>query len=99
MKRGVALLVFVTACAAPIPRPTTADALRASATRPTTLAELERGREVYVRRCGNCHQPVQPSEYAPAAWPKHVDDMAERAKLATDDRELIVRFLVTLAAR
>ena len=99
MKRALVLVVLA-ACTKPVPRPTTADVTRANAAgTQVTLAELERGREIYVKRCGNCHQPYQPSEYKPLDWPKHVDDMAERAKLGTDDRMLITRFLVTLAAR
>lgn len=94
MKRGLVLLALA-ACTKPVPRPTLADATRAQ----VTLAALERGRELYVQRCGNCHQPYQPSEYKPADWPHHVDEMAERAKLGTDDHMLITQFLVTLAAR
>jgi nitrate/TMAO reductase-like tetraheme cytochrome c subunit len=72
-----------------------ADATRVS----VDLAALERGRELYVQRCGNCHQPYQPSEYKPTDWPHHVDEMAERAKLGTDDKILITQFVVTLAGR
>ena len=94
MKRAL-LVLALAACTKPIPRPTTVDATRAS----VTLESLERGRELYVKRCGNCHQPYQPSEYKPTDWPHHVDEMAERAKLGTDDKILITRFLVTLAGR
>jgi hypothetical protein len=94
VKRALLLLLFV-ACTKPVPKPTMADAARGS----VSLEALERGRELYVSRCGNCHQPYQPSEYQPADWPHHVDEMAERAKLGTDDRMLITQFLVTLASR
>lgn len=99
MKRALCLLALA-ACTKPVPKPTTADVTRAQAAgTEITLAQLERGRELYVQRCGNCHVAYQPSEYAPADWPKHVDEMAERAKLGTDDNLLITRFLVTLAGR
>lgn len=94
MKHALVLALLV-ACTKPVPRPTMADATRAS----VSLDALERGRERYVQRCGNCHVPYQPSEYTPADWPRHVDEMAERAKLGTDDRASITQFLVTLAAR
>jgi mono/diheme cytochrome c family protein len=95
-----AALLALAACTKPVPTPTTIDVTRANAAgAQVTLAALERGRALYVQRCGNCHQPYQPSDYPPAAWPRHVDEMAERAKLGTDDRMLITQFLVTLAGR
>jgi hypothetical protein len=98
--KRAAMLVFVLACTKPIAHPTTADVTRAAATRPqTTIEELEHGRTLYVQRCGNCHEAYQPNAYASDAWPKQVDEMAERAKLAASDRELVVLFLVTMASR
>jgi hypothetical protein len=94
------MITLLASCAAPIPRPTDADVLRAASQRPqTTLAELERGRTLYVSRCGNCHRPIAPERLAPTAWPGEVDKMAVRAKLGTDHRELILLFLVTLSSR
>ena len=103
MSRHAALaftFVALAGCAAAIPRPTDADVSRAVSRRPqTTLAELERGRSLYLARCGSCHQPYQPGHLAPSAWPAQVDEMAERSKLGTADRELVLLFLVTLSSR
>jgi hypothetical protein len=90
-------LLFVIACGAPPPHATPADVERAAS--PTTLEELERGRTRYIERCGGCHRPYEPAKYAPANWPEHVNEMAERAKLAAGDRRLIELYLVTLSAR
>lgn len=101
MRPGAAFTITMLAsCAAPIPRPTDADVLRAATQRPeTTLAELERGRSLYMSRCSGCHRPYPPGWLVPAGWPAQVDEMAERAKLGTDHRELILLFLTTLSSR
>ena len=94
------MLALVAACAPAIPAPTTADVARATSQRPqTTLAELEHGRSLYLSRCGGCHQPYAPAHVASTAWPAQVDAMAARARLAPDERELIVLFLVTMSSR
>lgn len=101
MTARVALaMLLLGACVTQIPRPTESDVLRAASQRPaTTLVELERGRTLYVARCGGCHQVYPPDRLTPATWPAQVDDMAERAKLGADDRDLVVLFLVTLSTR
>lgn len=87
------------ACAVDVPRATLVDVARAEQARPgTTLADLERGRSLYLAKCTNCHRPIAPRSIAPALWPGHVDDMRERSRISTDERASIVLYLTTLAA-
>jgi mono/diheme cytochrome c family protein len=100
MRPTVVAIVTLVACAAPLPRPTDTDVLRAASQRPeTTLADLERGRTLYVSRCGSCHQPYPPDRLVATAWPAQVDKMARRAQLGRDERDLISRYLVALSRR
>jgi len=88
------------ACAAALAHAELADAARAAQRWPgTTLADLERGREVYVARCSHCHVPRLPEAYPAAAWPALVAKMSNQAKLAPEDEQEITRFLVTTSAR
>lgn len=97
---AVASAAVLAACGPGLPRPTNADVARATVARPaTTLADLDRGRSIYLSRCGGCHRLYAPSDRAPEAWPSAVDEMAERARLDADQRELVTLFLVTMAAR
>jgi cytochrome c553 len=98
---AVALLGTAVLCCAPaLVRPTESDGLRAAARwQGSGLAELEKGRAVYVARCGKCHELVLPEENAAEDWPRLVGRMSEKAKLAAEDRQLVERFLVTLAER
>ena len=92
---GLALV----ACGGPwLPVATAIDATRASARWPeTTVDQLNRGRTLLVRRCGNCHQPPSPAARTADRWPADVADMAARAGLRTGERELINRYLAAFA--
>ena len=64
----------------------------------TTLAELEKGRSIYLSRCTSCHAPVAPDSIPVERWPHEVSEMSERARLGTDE-PLVVKYLVAQALR
>ncbi len=100
---AVALLVasFAVACArVQMPRPTELHAQSAQTRWPgVTVADLDRGRSLYVARCSSCHQPVPPTHIAPAEWPGHVQEMSERAHLDASEQRLVETYLVTMASK
>ena len=100
MKALSPLLALLVACAAgTIPVATQADAERAAASRPaTTLAELEQGRAIYLKRCSGCHRPVAPDSIAADVWPAQVAKMKDRAHLTPDEEQLVLLYLTTLAS-
>ncbi|MCP5524784.1 MAG: hypothetical protein H7A46_24935 [Verrucomicrobiales bacterium] len=59
---------------------------------PTTPAG-EAGREVYVRRCANCHRFYDPGDYAPGEWTGWMDRMAGKARLLPAERDSLDRYL------
>jgi cytochrome c5 len=91
---AVLLLAAVSCGGGAVPHPTEAHLARARARWPdATAASLERGRELYVARCSGCH-PLHPPDTQPAArWAAVLDQMAPRAKLSADERELVLRYL------
>ena len=95
-----ALLLSVVACgASATPAPVQADVARIENRFPgTTLAELEKGRSVYLSRCTSCHAPVAPRSISAERWPHEVREMSERARLG-EDESLVVRYLVAQALR
>ena len=94
------IAAMTSSCSASVPLPTEADALRASQHWPgTTLAELERGRTLYLSKCTNCHGAVAPETIQPEVWPSRVAAMRVRAKLRDNDATLLMRFLVSMAER
>lgn len=83
-----------------VPRATPLDVERAAGTRPgTTLAELERGRSLYLAKCTNCHQPISPHAYTPAAWPAEIAEMAERSKATPAEVDMIALYLTTVSTK
>jgi cytochrome c5 len=96
-----ALLAAAALCCAPaLVRPTKADGERAAARWPGSgLAELEQGRAIFVAKCGRCHELVLPEDLPAAEWPQQLGKMAGKAKLSAGQRELVERYLVTLAER
>jgi cytochrome c1 len=88
----------VAGCAGPLHMPIEADAARASQHWPgTTLADLQRGRGLYLNHCSSCHNLYRPEQYPGEKWRALVGEMTERAKLTGDEAETIVRYLVASA--
>lgn len=59
-----------------------------------TLADLERGRDLYAERCSPCHMTPSPAQYSPARWPQLIDEMAARAQLSPAQRDEVLHYVV-----
>ena len=57
----------------------------------------EKGRELFVRRCADCHNHPDLTAREPAQWPHILDRMARKADLSHADADAILSFI--LAAR
>jgi Dihaem cytochrome c len=61
--------------------------------------------QLYLKRCGQCHQPYNPSLMTAAMWTIKVDLMQERTKqtglapLTSDERETILKYLMSNAGK
>lgn len=96
---GAVLMGAVACGASSAPEPRQADVVRVEQQFPgTTLAELEKGRRVYLSRCTSCHAPVPPASIPAQRWPHEVEEMSERARLGGDE-PLVVKYLVAQALR
>jgi hypothetical protein len=93
----VGLIVLLAACAPRMPPAATiGDADRAH----VELAQLQEGRSLLVRKCGqSCHQTPLPSQHLAAEWPAKLDEMSARAGIDYKQRALIEQYLVTMAPR
>jgi hypothetical protein len=79
----------------PLPLATAGDAARAG----VRLADLEQGRSLVVAKCGGCHRTPLPTEHRSDEWPHMIDEMAKRSNVDGSQRELMARYLVTMASR
>jgi hypothetical protein len=65
----------------------------------TTLSDLSHGHDVFISRCSSCHSLPRPDVKSPEEWNTVLDEMADRAKLSTNDRELVNRYLSAASQR
>src|SRR5678816_2336496 len=93
MRALAAAALLIVACAPPRPPAVTAaDATRAN----VSLAELEQGRGLLIRKCGGCHVTPMPHQYSPTEWPSKIGEMAERAHLDPAQIASLERYLITM---
>jgi mono/diheme cytochrome c family protein len=94
----------VAGCGAPFPHPGSAEVqVLAPSDAAVTVDALERGRSLYLAKCGACHMLYEPKAFSAAAWPNNVARMRneKRVHLSDDDATDIVRYLraASLVAR
>ncbi len=65
-----------------------------------TLAQLNRGRTLYVSRCGSCRVLLRPAELSASRWQEEVEEMRTKngVKLSDDEAQAIVRYLSVAAS-
>lgn len=60
----------------------------------STLAELTQGRELYINSCKKCHGLNAPESRTPEQWTKVLESMAPKAKLTSEQKDLVYKYLV-----
>jgi hypothetical protein len=58
--------------------------------RTTKFAE---GRNLYVSKCTSCHKAYEPELHTTLEWKTILDEMGRKAKLSTQEKETILRYL------
>jgi mono/diheme cytochrome c family protein len=67
-----------------------------TAPRKSETTKLERGRQLFVHRCIECHTLPPAWKYSREDWPKIVNDMSHRASLTPADREAVVAYILAV---
>jgi hypothetical protein len=58
-----------------------------------SLAELEKGRQLYIGKCGGCHSLFLPEKYNKEQWRHWVQSMEVKADINKEEGELIYKYL------
>jgi hypothetical protein len=58
-----------------------------------TLAELQQGRDLFVKSCDKCHKLPKIDSRNNESWKKVIGFMAPKAKLNNDQAELIYKYV------
>ncbi len=83
------ILLGLFGCATVLYVPTEADAQSQSVSLDTLIA----GRELYMNRCGSCHNLYLPTQYSKQEWTQILDKMQKPAKIDTTQKELIKKYI------
>lgn len=57
------------------------------------LNALQKGRAIYIKKCGGCHTLYLPEKYGTSQWRLQTERMAAKAKLTDQEKELILGYL------
>lgn len=57
--------------------------------------QLQSGREIYLNKCGTCHNLHLPSEYNSEQWKANLDFMQPKAKITDDERNAVFQYLTS----
>jgi len=90
-------ILLVASCSVPLLVPTENDASRAQIKwNDENLAALQHGHQLYINKCGKCHYLYRPNKLSDEQWQNKLDKMSLKAKLTIEEKELILRYLITM---
>jgi hypothetical protein len=102
------LLFFITECSTTsvVIMPTQLDADRIAQRYPDhKLDDLHRGREIYIKNCGTCHDLKDPASETEMKWAqivpvmvKKVNEKADSIVIDAPAEETLLRFLITMSS-
>jgi len=58
-----------------------------------TPEEIRAARKLHNTKCVRCHKAYDPAAYNETAWREWMDKMSRKAKLKSDQKELLARYL------
>ena len=58
-----------------------------------TLAELQQGRDLYLGKCGACHQIYSPDSFTAGNWQDIISMMAPKAGLSSANSTLVYKYV------
>ncbi len=61
----------------------------------TSLKDLKKGRELYVKKCSSCHQLYLPKQYDGKTWEVNLNEMQTLAKISDEEKQLIYQYITS----
>jgi len=100
MKRGfwklpvLGIILLVSSCSkndqslSDLYTPTSADV-----TANATLEELQKGRDLYLKNCGNCHSLYSPDDFSSSQWHSIIPNMAPYTSMTSSEVSLVTKYV------
>ena len=57
------------------------------------LSEMQKGRTVYINKCGSCHSLFVPEKYSTNEWKVQVEHMGPKAHLTSLETEEVLKYV------
>jgi len=96
----LAIALLLASCETSLKTAPSVTAALVQASRPKTDAQtLEAGRKVFLSRCILCHALPEVARYDSARIPRIVGWMSPRAHLNSDQRDALVKYLLTVRSQ
>ncbi len=99
----IAAVVLLSSCSAKLLLPTQSDAERGSAMfKGLTIDELNKGKDVFDKKCTQCHGHKRPTSWTEIQWRRIIPVMAEKAykskkvQISPTEQEQVLRYVVTM---
>jgi hypothetical protein len=61
----------------------------------TSLADLKKGRDLYVKKCSGCHQLYLPKQYDEKNWKINLNMMQAEAEISDEEKQLIYQYITS----
>lgn len=58
-----------------------------------SLADLQKGRTLYINNCNACHGLYSPDDYTPTQWKSIMGNMGPRTSMSTSDISLVTKYV------
>src|SRR6266480_7923912 len=60
------------------------------------IDETSAGRKLYVSKCAKCHKLYDPAKYSEEDWQLWMDKMSKKAKLKSEQKEALSRYIESI---
>ncbi len=96
--RLIILAILIVIACSPLLYPTSEDVERARKLwDDVDSLQLVRGMQLYKEKCSGCHYLYRPHQFTPDQWRHNIDEYADEAKLTPQEKELILRYVITMS--
>lgn len=89
MKKAIIIFVSITALFVACSPKTTPQ----SVVEPVSSEPMAMGKSLYVARCSKCHELPKVGDFTAKKWTGIVDWMAPKAKLSTQEKQMVLNYV------
>lgn len=82
------LLLSLVSCSSPLYTP-----VKENIPATANIEELKKGRQLYVSKCGSCHNLRLPEKFNREGWIGALEKMQPKAKITDEEKNLILDYL------